>query len=162
MRDFGWILNAYGVANAQFEYNISQSEKGTHPILGPALTSDFNREKEVNDHAYFCLLFFQFEDFIKTSFASLVRSRLNRASGADQVAWERVGGQRLDILSMIRFLLPDDSAAYGRIKDLYSKRNKIAHEAVLSASVDMTAVPDDLEIIADTIQTALSDLEAAP
>ncbi|MEI7608198.1 MAG: hypothetical protein WCJ64_12550 [Rhodospirillaceae bacterium] len=118
--------------------------------------------RQINDHAYFCLLAFQLEQFVKDSFVRLCDARSLSTTGVDRIAWERVKASKADFLTMVRFLLPRDTHLYDRARELYRDRNKIAHEAELSLPIQMSATQRDIKEIATRIHSALSTLEAAP
>ncbi len=163
MDEFTLILNCHGIYDDFMVAKVRDCTDELDNENDRAMVKLFwHRNRQVNDHAYFCLLAFQLEQFVKYSFARLCDRRLMMAASPDRIAWERVKAQKTDFLTMLRFLLPQDTHLYDRARELYRDRNKIAHEAELSLPIQMSATQRDIEVITTRIKTTLSTLEAAP
>ncbi|MEI7608425.1 MAG: hypothetical protein WCJ64_13700 [Rhodospirillaceae bacterium] len=151
MREFGQILNAYKNSTVFWEDVIYHVETGSHPALAPGLFEELTKDKEINDHAYFALLFFQFEDFVKERFRGLRRTRLTVATRSDRAAWEYIDADRVSLLPMMRMLLPERADLRRKVKQYYDFRNRIAHEAALSLTIVLESAAADLKAIATCI-----------
>ncbi len=163
MDDFTLISNCHGICDdhmATAARNIQTALDSDKDIT--ATERFWERTKQVNDHAYFCLLAFQLEQFVRESFSHLCEAQLTTTTGVDRIAWERIKTSKADFLTMVKFLLPGDVHLYNRARELYRDRNKIAHEAELSLPIQMSTAQQDIEGIALKIRSALPTPEAAP
>jgi len=125
------------------------------------LAPDIGKSISINDHAYFCLFFFQLEIHIKSSFTALCRHRLKMTEGPDHVAWATIAQRKPDIIGMAEILLAKKPELIALLKRLYKDRNAIAHEGQVALSFQITSAMEDIELIAFEIER-LPDLEAAP
>jgi len=116
----------------------------------------------INNHAYFCLFFFQIEVHIKSLFSALCRRRQGDSLGPDRAAWTNISQRKPDIIGMAEILLADQPELITRLKSLYRDRNAIAHEGRVTLSLEMTTVINDIETIAQELDLLFADPEAAP
>ncbi|MEI6557820.1 MAG: hypothetical protein WCO00_05380 [Rhodospirillaceae bacterium] len=118
--------------------------------------------QKIDDHAYYCLVFAQFDNFIKTRFRNLIAIETATANGSTRAAWKYLKGNKPDFVSMIELLLPDHPLIHERVRELYRDRNRIVHDAKLTLLIELWRIVDDLKYIAELIDTTLPTPEAAP
>ncbi len=159
MDDLDSIHGAYKVINTNLSaLSIPQGISNENRLEYYKMLKEY---EEINSHAYFCLAFAQCEDLIKKRFRQLVGTCRTTTRGADQGAWEYVGGNKIDILFMVKFLLPGHDKIYATVRELYRDRNHIVHEAKLTLPIDLPRVIKDIKDIAKLIDDTLSTPEAA-
>ena len=126
------------------------------------LIKSAHKRISINNHAYFCLLFFQLEAYLKEAFTAFCRHRQNTTEGPDHAAWTKIAQRKPDIVGMAEILLAEKPELITRLKRLYKDRNAIAHEGQVALSFQMTSAMEDIETIAAEIELLFADLEAAP
>ena len=148
MKDFDAIVETYEFV----AYHFVNPARATMGLAIDGVMQDWPANLvEINEHAYFALLFFQFEDFIKDHFRALRLARLTRAKGPDRSAWEYIDAERVPFVTMIRMLLPERADLQRKVKQYYDFRNRIAHEAALSLTIVLEKAAADLKAIATCI-----------
>jgi len=120
MKDFVRFLKSYTQADSslQQKWAGAKSRKSR---------DEWERLCELNDHAYFMVMFAQLEDLINTKFENAVsRSRQGRSKfGRGMAQW--VDAERFSLLNKVSCLMDRACATYRDIHDLKRMRDRIAH-----------------------------------
>lgn len=165
MRDIDEIWEAYALLESRLDEEVRQNQTSGHPDSIQSI-SGLERTRQINEHAYFCLAFAQFDQFVRTRHERLVALKAATAAGFDQAARQHIQGNKPDFISMIRILLPGDTPRHldicKRIKELYRDRNRIIHDANLLLLVELWRAVDELKYISTEIDSVLDQLEATP
>ena len=123
MKDFVRFLKSYTQADSslQQKWAGAKSRKSR---------DEWERLCELNDHAYFMVMFAQIEDLINTKFKKAVeRSRQGRSKFGRGMALsvELDNLERVSFLNRVACLIDKGGATYRDIKELKGKRDDIAH-----------------------------------
>ena len=115
----------------------------TNPGAGSA-----ERERSINDQAYFVLAWGQLEANIDEACREAVRAGQSHEDWRYRRAWSLYNpdDRRLSGLSFenrLTLVLEKGSEDWKRTMELYNVRNQIAHGALLSARIDMARVIQD-------------------
>jgi hypothetical protein len=92
----------------------------------------WRRLRNVNDQAYFVVLFACFDDRVTSLCQRLVTRKRALTTWKQRRIWDTVDIERLDFMEFMRkvaLLLDKRHAAYGEVKTLYKTRCDIAHGA---------------------------------
>ena len=121
----------------------SRDGNGNEPGAGSA-----ERERSINDQAYFVLAWGQLEADIEEACRETIRTGQSQDDWRHRRAWSLYNpdDRRLSGLSFenrLTLVLEKDSHDWKRTMELYNVRNQIAHGALLSARIDMARVIED-------------------
>lgn len=97
----------------------------------------WRRLQELNDFAYFALMFAQFEDHVNREVTRLVKRRLADPRWGHRRLWDAIDLNRLDrtpFMNRIALLLDRGTADYALVKRYYQTRCKIDHGATAGVS----------------------------
>jgi len=124
---------------------LRDTEEGTddEPGAGSA-----ERERSINDQAYFVLAWGQLEANIDEACREAVRAGQSHDDWRHRRAWSLYNpdDRRLSGLSFenrLTLVLEKGGDDWKRTMELYNVRNQIAHSALLSARIDMARVIED-------------------
>jgi len=96
--------------------------------LTPGSQDKWNKIKDLNDQAYFMMIFAQFEDRINEYVKDLVEKKNLASSWRKKRAWTIIDADRLSFMQKVALLTPKGASEYNRIHHLYyDVRNRIAH-----------------------------------
>jgi len=84
--------------------------------------------KDLNDQAYFMMIFAQFEDRINEYVKELVEKKNLASSWWKKRPWTIIEIDRLSFMQKVALLTPKGGKEYNRVHELYyNLRNRIAH-----------------------------------
>jgi hypothetical protein len=83
--------------------------------------------RDVNNQAYFMLMFAQFEAMVREAARALVNSRSNGARGLNRNAWRMIDVARISFMDKVALLTDRGGSDYASVRLLYHRRNDIAH-----------------------------------
>lgn len=118
------------------------------------LTSAF---RQINDCAYFVLLFAQFEDEVNRLCGDLVRVRQTTGDWNERRAWQIIDAgriQSLPFLSRVALLTEKGGNAFNRVRELYAIRNEIMHSGTTERQLEIERFAGELTDIARALQEA--------
>ena len=85
------------------------------------------RLRDLNDHAYFMMMFACFEDHVSDLCNRLVADKRNLASWRQRRLWDSVDVDRLHFMRKVALLVDRGSGDYAKVAGLYGTRCDIAH-----------------------------------
>ena len=121
----------------------TEDGSGDEPDAGSA-----DRERSINDQAYFVLAWGQLEADIEGACREAIRNGQSHEDWRYRRAWSLYNpdDRRLSGLSFenrLTLVLEKGTGDWKRTMELYNVRNQIAHGALLSARIDMARVMED-------------------
>ena len=120
------IRRAYLESNARIQEKESAAR-------APQSRDSWSHLRNLNDQAYFMMLFAHFEDLLKQTAANLVqRRRLGAAGAANRRAWHMIRSERLSLMDNVALLTQKGGTDYNAVDALHQIRNKIAHGSFAS------------------------------
>lgn len=125
MIDFAASFEAYQEAGSALLRRFSKART-------PAGRLRWERRRELNNQAYFVMLFAQFENEVEQRCIRLVRSKLALANWAARRPWEILeisgaGELRLPFMKQVALLFEKSSPDYAQVYGFYKTRCLIAH-----------------------------------
>lgn len=127
----------------------------THGNTGDGLTADARQLEQVNDSAYFFMLFARFEDQVVTRSKQLVEKMRTTCQGVDKRPWDVINPDHLTFLNRVALLTDKGGSDYRDVQELYQDRNRIGHGQLLETKPNVPAIAAKLSGI-------LSRLEGTP
>ncbi|MFC7332527.1 hypothetical protein [Rhodocista pekingensis] len=112
----------------------------------------------INTEAHFLLVFAQFESLVTELAATAIETGRRHPDAAARRAWQvlydraRQSVQALPFLDRMALLLDKGDSAYQAIRDIYQKRNHVAHGSPLSEMIDVMELAEQLQAIAARLQ----------
>ncbi|MEQ8821582.1 MAG: hypothetical protein RLY93_15210 [Sumerlaeia bacterium] len=127
MKDFSRITQSYTIVRHAME-----EERGR--LRSARAITAHERLMDLNDQAYFILLFAQFEDRVTELCLNLVRKKKGAKSWKTRRLWDQFPTDRIEsfrsalpFLRRVSLLIDKGTPHYAVIKSLYEDRNRIAH-----------------------------------
>ena len=129
----------------------TEDSSGDEPRAGSA-----DRERSINDQAYYVLAWGQLEADIEEACRDAIRDGQSHEDWRHRRAWSLYNpdDRRLSGLSFenrLTLVLEKGSDDWKRTMELYNVRNQIAHGTLLSARIDMARVIRDFFRIRSTL-----------
>jgi hypothetical protein len=123
MIEYQNIYEAYLEANGILLERETRARK-------PASIARWNKKRQLNDQAYFIMLFAQLEDKINRLCVSLITKKKGLAKWGMRRSWdviEHADIDRFPFKKRVALLVEKGTTDYNDIKDYYDIRNDIAH-----------------------------------
>ena len=149
-------LDAIGSAYERVDLHLrslhdTEDGSGDEPDGGSA-----ERERSINDQAYFVLAWGQLEADIEGACREAIRNGQSHEDWRSRRAWSLYNpdDRRLSGLSFenrLTLVLERGTGDWKRTMELYNVRNQIAHGALLSARIDMARVMEDFSRIQSSL-----------
>ncbi len=129
-------------------------------LAAPSVTEEVHvsharRMEQVNDSAYFFMLFARFEDQVVTLSKQLVDQKRTTSSGAEKRPWDVINPDSLTFLNRVALLTDKGGSDYRDVQTLYLDRNRIGHGHLLETK-------PNVPVIAAKLSGILSRLEGIP
>jgi hypothetical protein len=108
----------------------------------------YNRLRQLNDGAYFLIIFGTFERLITDRADAAVKRRTNKPSYYQRRAWETfMSGAKVqaNFLNRVRLLLDQRLPSFNTITSYYTVRNELAHEGLTTKVFNIQTVVADLK-----------------
>ena len=144
MQYFDELLSVYSLVDSE----LALHEETAREDNDRSLEASIKRKRELNDQAYFLLLFAQFEYFINEQCTNLIRDKSNIANWIEKRPWYILDHRnitRMEFMNRVALLTEKGHATYNKIYEYYTNRNKSAHGSLLSTSAPLPAIADDLQ-----------------
>jgi len=107
------------------------------------------RMREINDQAYFVMLFAQLEERIKDQCERLIARKKGLAKWTSRRLWDAVDVDKLSFKQLLALLAEKGGADFNKVSNYYLDRCKIAHGEVLSSwSVSIPSVVVEFQALA--------------
>lgn len=149
MRHFLNVISAHWLSEVLFEQ--------AHPA-GDSLSDGAILARSINTQAYFVLVFSQLEAEINGLCGDLICRMQALPHSKDRRAWDIIDDRNvrgLHFMKRVALLTAKGGRVYNRIKELYEARSMIAHGELLSESLDLTLIAEEIQDIAAQLKDAL-------
>lgn len=148
MKHFADIVNTHLAADRAFAADLALS--GQLPALaGP-------NSRQINDQAYFLLLFAQLDDLVTGRVKAQIEAGRRVPEWRERRLWDALDAKRAvkDIPFKVRLALVIDQqrSEYRDAIALFDIRNSIAHGSALDSAVSINTAINQLQAIASLIQ----------
>lgn len=114
------LRNTHSVSDAR----LQAKETGART---PASRDRWAEIRDINDQAYFMMMFAQLEAMVRVAAKALVLARRNAAPGINRNAWKMIDVKRISFMDKVALLTDKGGADYASVKAAYDRRNAIAH-----------------------------------
>lgn len=120
MKDFTGIYKAYYDSNDFFARKERLARTRNSTDL-------WARKKQINDYAYFVLLFAQLEDYINEQCTKLINKKLTLGSWKNRRLWDEITVDRMHFMRRVALLTEKGHTLYNKADKYYRLRCEIAH-----------------------------------
>lgn len=120
MRAFSRIAKAHATLDAYLAFHEATARGRTERDM-------WAHTREINDHAFFVLLFAQFEQAVESKYSRLVDRKKRLRSWKLRAVWEEIDAERISFMQKVAVLAAKGGRVYNDIHYLYSVRCDIAH-----------------------------------
>ena len=141
-------LEAVAAAYERVDLHLRSLRDAGDGVGGEPAAGSAERERSINDQAYFVLAWGQLEADIEEACREAIRAGRSHEDWRYRRAWSLYNPEdrRLSGLSFenrLTLVLEKDGDDWKRTMELYNVRNQIAHGTLLSARIDMARVIGD-------------------
>jgi hypothetical protein len=115
--------------------------------------TELSCKRELNDHAYYLFLFTRFEGFVREKSSDLISTKQSLPDWEQCRVWNILPKDKnadggINFLNRVALLLENgrDSHYFGKIRDYYDLRNKLAHGGNFDSPISIETVVTDFNI----------------
>lgn len=148
MKHFDDVTAVFRLIDAHFEQRMIDALLGDGGIPG---YDTLEAQRRINAQAYFALLFSQLEAEANSLCGDLIGHMQAQPASRDRRAWDIIDDKNirgLHFMKRVALLTTKGGTVYKRVKELYDTRNSIAHGDLLSDSLDLTPIAEEMQDIA--------------
>lgn len=158
MRHYDDVFAALKLADDRFDslgVEFLLEVEGAHELEAAV------RWSQINEQAYFLLLFSQFEAEVNRICGELIRYNQSHANWIERRCWDILDAsseermRNLNFLKRVALLTDKGGPVYKRVKELYDTRNRIAHGDLLARTLDVTEIAKEIQRIAEQLKGPL-------
>ena len=145
MVDFSELSKLHATIDRQLQARESEAIRKGHSRKA----YQAGRQRQLNDHVYFLMLFAQFEKFISDKSQDVIRLRKKMATWKSRRAWDIIDHQnieRLPFMNRIALLTEKGKTDYNIIYQLYKDRNSLAHGQLPDTSISFPTAVRQLQV----------------
>lgn len=152
---FSDIVQAHAAADQTLRQRIGQAQDVGDDVRPQEPEVPLSLMLEVNDNAYFFLIFARFEAAIKRMTGEKIRSTWAQFDSSSTQSWVLKKIAKVPFLEHLALLTDKDGSDYGDVQKLYKDRNAIAHGSFAGTGLNVSAIAGKLNGI-------LARLEGTP
>ncbi|MFH1035829.1 MAG: hypothetical protein V1806_15085 [Pseudomonadota bacterium] len=151
MQYFDELLLTYSSIDSELAIQEEKARKDRDTEIEEAI----KRKRDLNDKAYFLLLFAQFEFYVNERCSALIKTESTATSWKQRRPWYILDHRdviRIDFMKRIALLTEKGCRAFNKINEYYKSRNSLAHGDLPSTAAPLPSIAEDLKIFSEQFQ----------